>query len=324
MIRHELPSARLERCFRALEKWAVLRNPDIFANFERGGDCDLLVANREAAACRIEREMGSPFRIAERSYVTSLYYEWGHLDLAEHVFWQGLRLIDGRDILGRCDRSGVWPVVSRVDEAIVMLLNSLLWGGFVKRRYCSDIQAAFSAEADLTAEILWRAVGSPVARRLETLVRQAEWEDLERSVAEIRRRVRSHQLRLAPLRSMVGTVRFLGCECRVRMKDLVPVLTVRLNGADAEVVREACVRLGHEAEYRVAVTNGRGVLTGLRHASFRAKNGLVVVLDPAGAPDGSHGPTVELAKDSALDPQIASGIERVRAAGRKMRMKDEG
>jgi hypothetical protein len=67
------PTGALRTLLNRLNAFAVVRNEDIFANFERGGDADLLVDDVVRAERVLLECLGEPLVIQRRSYVSGYY-----------------------------------------------------------------------------------------------------------------------------------------------------------------------------------------------------------------------------------------------------------
>jgi hypothetical protein len=313
MIRHLVPELRLNSFLRNLDNWALLRNADIYENFSRGGDCDLIVSDFEHAEQELTRQLGVPVRVAKRSYVRSFHYEWGHIDMTDGIYWRGIELCAGSVILSRSIKEGlIFPQISHEDEAITLLLNSLLWGGFIKKRYCARILTVFSRDGNQVLSYLSEMVGTTCATKIFNHVRDEDWHSIEKECNNLRRMTFVYHMIRSPFRSIIGYVRFLSAELRVRFKESVPVLHVNIDGeAGINIFTEFISVHGGQLEYKVKVVRfaGSSVMTHLRllkYCSFRARNGLLVVIrEGLVVPGNVSGPVFRVDCNQDIERQSA-------------------
>jgi hypothetical protein len=284
--RQQVPEAAILELFKALPNWTLLRNSDVFGNFRRGGDCDILIDNLDIGEKSIRKLLGPPIRIARRSYVLSLYYQWGHIDLTNHYYWRGLRLCSGRRILSESDQRGDWPVVCEVHEAIILLLSSLLWGGFIKTRYVNIISDVFDRKNELVATSLISMLGKRASREILLHADNKDWPELEKSIKSIRRAVFTYHFLKHPIRSLFGQLNFYYRELLLRIRPNLPmmILVVRKDW-DLNLIRPLILETCEIFEYKCLIHNSISQYSGcfsLKRCfskwSFRARNGLIVSL----------------------------------------------
>lgn len=283
-----LPEAELEEFVRALGirfKVAMLRNAEVIANFRRGGDCDLLVADLNQAGEVILEIFGEPLRIARRSYLVSYFYPWGHFDLTDNYYWRGMRLMTGEQMFKtlRIEENNV-PIVSDVDEALTRLFGSLLWGGFVKKVYVPEMKRVFEADQDRFGQRLAEMAGSEVKNLIIPVLQSENWINLENLVRDIRKGTIRHCLSERPLETIFGQIRFYAWEVWLRFWNPIPLLILEMDGAreeNAERLREAGNFLDCPVQVRVVDPKKSKfalVFEVLRKASFRANNGLLILV----------------------------------------------
>ncbi|MGC6426471.1 MAG: hypothetical protein ACON5H_05680 [Akkermansiaceae bacterium] len=286
--RPELPEVELEEFVGALGsriEGAMLRNADVIANFRRGGDCDLLVADLEKAGEVILEIFGDPVRIARRSYLVSYFYPWGHFDLTDYYYWRGMRLMTGEQMLKtlRIEENGV-PIVSEVDEALTRLFGSLLWGGFVKKIYVPEMRKVFDAERERFGDRLAEMAGSEVKDLIVPVLESENWMDLENLVREIRRGTIKHCLSERPFQTIFGQIRFYAWEVWLRLWNPIPLLILEMDDGieeNAEQLKDVGKSLDCQVEVRVVDPKKSKFalfLEVLRKASFRANNGLLILV----------------------------------------------
>lgn len=277
--------------FQVLPDWALLRNADVFGNFRRGGDCDILIKDLDAGEKAMRQFLGTPTRIARRSYVLSYYYPWGHIDLTNHYYWRGIRLCTGESILAASSRRGEWPVVSEIHEAIFLLLSSFLWGGFIKTRYTKTISKLFDSQTEKVSALLRSMLGLHSAHEIHTHAANSDWFELEQSVRSLRHSILFHHFTKHPLRSSLGQLHFYYKEILLRIYPNLPVMVLavdrKFNKSQIKVlISEACEKF----EYKCIIEGEASghlkhfsIFQNLRLRSFRARNGLIVSLVDQGS-----------------------------------------
>jgi thymidylate kinase len=222
-----VPAAALLRALGSLDCYVVLRNHDVLAHLAHGGDIDLFVAEPRAAEWRFVAELGAPAFVARRSYVTGIFYDWGHIDLLPTLEWRGARYLDGVAVV--TDRelspSGL-PRPRPAHEAIVCWFSSLLWGGFFKQRYRDLIVDAAREDGDELARVLNAALGRRWGDRLSRCAAEGRPEASARWASRLRRAVWRRALARAPLRTMSGCLRFCMAEVRLRVHPPLPWVAV--------------------------------------------------------------------------------------------------
>lgn len=205
----------------------VLRNHDVFANLARGGDVDLLVADARQAERQLVAELGPPLFVTRRSYVTGLFYDWGHIDLLPALEWRGASYLDHRRVLSDREQSASGlPRPRLAHEALVSWFSSLLWGGFFKERYRDVVVEAASRDGAELARILRAAVGRRWARRLGQCAELGRPEQSAPWAGTLRRAVWLRALARAPLPTVRDGLRFAAAEIRLRLSPPLPWIAV--------------------------------------------------------------------------------------------------
>jgi thymidylate kinase len=227
MAHQAVPATALLRALDSLGPYVVLRNHDVLANLATGGDIDLLVSDPRDAERQLVAELGAPLFVARRSYVTGLFYDWGHVDLLPSLEWRGARYLDGTALLRdrELSPSGL-PRPRPAHEALASWFSSLLWGGFFKPRYRDVIVDAARDDADELAHVLNTAVGKRWAGRLWLSAAHGRPEDSEMWVGHVRRAVVRRALARAPLQTIVGRLRFYLAEGRLHLNPPLPWIAV--------------------------------------------------------------------------------------------------
>jgi thymidylate kinase len=223
----QVPRDALLRALTSLDRYVVLRNHDILGSLAKGGDVDLLVADARAAERLLVAELGGPVCVARRSYVTSLSYDWGHLDLLPSLEWRGAKYLDTDDVCDSRTLSSLGlPRPRLAHEALASWFSSLLWGGFFKARYRNDIVDAAQQDGDELRRVLRVAAGRRWGRRLWRAAAEGRPEESAAWVASVRRAVWLQALRRAPLRTTAGALRFGIAEAKLHLRPPLPWVAV--------------------------------------------------------------------------------------------------
>ncbi len=179
--RQDIPVDALKSLLSDLREFVVIRNEDIYANFARGGDADLLVSDLAAAEQALLQHLGMPQVIQRRSYVVGYYYEWGYIDLFPRIEWHGAVYLPNQVVFDQAKTSKIGqPKSGPAHEALVCWFSSLLWGGFLKERYRDLIVEAARDHSIEFRQACTFAAGTTWGERL---VRAAEVGRPEASVA---------------------------------------------------------------------------------------------------------------------------------------------
>jgi thymidylate kinase len=187
----------------------------------------VLVQNPERAEQQVVAELGAPLFVVRRSYVTGLFYDWGHVDLVPSLQWRGAKYMDATAVLQDRDMSPFGlPRPRPAHEALVSWFSSLLWGGFFKPRYWDVIVDAVNQDGDELARALHRAVGRRWGHRLWLSAAQGRPQDSELWVCQLRRAVVYRALARAPLETILGRLHFYVAEIRIHLHPPLPWVAV--------------------------------------------------------------------------------------------------
>jgi thymidylate kinase len=227
MAHEAVPETALMRALDSLAPYVILRNHDVLAHLGTGGDIDLLVADPRYAQHQLIAELGAPLFVARRSYVTGLFYDWGHIDLLPSLQWRGATYLDRNTVLQDRELSQFGlPRPRLAHEALVSWFSSVLWGGFFKTRYHDVIVEAVGDDGDEFARVLDTAVGKRWARRLWLSASQGRPEESELWASQLRRAVVRRAVARAPLQTITGRLRFYFAEARLHLNPPLPWVAV--------------------------------------------------------------------------------------------------
>ena len=225
---HLVPHAALTRCLRELANYVVLRNEeDLFGNFQRGGDIDLLVGDLELAERTLIHHLGPPVRLIRSSYVRGYSYDWGHIDLLPTNEWRGACYLPTEAVLeGRRVSPQGRPVPKIDHEAVISWFSSLLWGGFFKERYAAEIRQAVEIDASAFRQTLMRVAGKKWGLRLWQAAVDGHAEISAEWTRSLRRAVWWRAFLSSPVRTIQRSVAFVIGELRLRFQPSVPWVAI--------------------------------------------------------------------------------------------------
>jgi hypothetical protein len=190
----------------------VVKNPDIWGSLERGGDWDLVALDPELVAGRIRRALGTPESEIRRSYVWSLNYSWGHLDLLPRVEWRGLVLVSAeRAFEGASEAAKDSLMVARpAHQVMAACVYAVLAHGGYKERYEALWAEAWTTDADELRRLLSKAFGTLDVGPTTTSG------DLVSRRSELQRGLLATGVRHRPWDALRGLTRFAVAEARTR------------------------------------------------------------------------------------------------------------
>jgi thymidylate kinase len=236
------PLDELCALLKGVEGYALLRNPDVVGNLQRGGDVDLLVYDSKAFARLLVKRLGPPLMEMRRSYVHGLFWRWGHVDLLPTVEWHGAAYVPESEVFGKTYRNSQGLLESSTPvQATVCWFSSLMWGGRFKDRYRELIvQAARDKTAEQFRELLIYAVGKRWGSRLFAWAQRGEPERSVKYVQPLRRSLWWRSLCRSPWRTLIGWVDFWAAETKLRLFPPAPwVAILGLDGSGKSSVLEA-------------------------------------------------------------------------------------
>jgi hypothetical protein len=223
----QVPRECLTRFFNSYPDYVVLRNHDVWGNFERKGDLDLLVADATSAGRALIAAAGAPMWTCERSYVSGFFYAWGHVDLLPRLEWRGAIYLEADKVMREAVRdAGEFPAPRLAHEAMISWFTSLLFGGFFKERYRGVIlRAAAEDGEELRACLVW-AAGEKCGEKLWRLAQQGEPENSARHVRQVRRAVWRRSFRRDPAGTLFRYCQFWTREVALRACPPTPMVAV--------------------------------------------------------------------------------------------------
>ncbi len=222
----QVPREALSGFFLGYPEFVVLRNHDVWGNFARKGDLDLLVADAAAAGRKLVEAAGAPLWRCRRSYVEGYFYPWGHIDFLQRLEWRGAIFLDAGKVLREAVREGEFARPRLAHEAMVSWFTSLLFGGFFKARYRDVIlQAAATDGEELRSCLAW-AFGNAWGERLWQWAREGRPEESARHVASLRRAVWRRSLSRDVAGTLVRYAQFWAREIKLRACPPAPMVAV--------------------------------------------------------------------------------------------------
>lgn len=226
-MRKEATIEKLLEFLRDADDCVVLRNQDVRACLQRGGDVDVLVADIDAFRTAFQLRMGPPSWRIRRSYVEQLFQAWGHIDIATRLEWRGAVYVHGQELVMAAARTDDGLLRPRpAHEAIICWFSSLLWGGFFKERYRDTIVAAARTDRAEFLRVLQAAVGDKWGARLFDLASRGTMEKSVEWVGRLRRALWLRAFLRTPLRTMGGYVAFAARELSLTLAPTTPWIAV--------------------------------------------------------------------------------------------------
>jgi len=192
----------------------LLRNYEGFPD-RIGNDLDVFVFSRDAQTAaatlieNVECRGGRLLHVHCRSYVQALFFRVPdgnaplHVDIYPGALtWHGLPYLDEKRFVADCYLREGRRVPNHADEALTLLLMSLLWGGFYKTRYRSRIGELLRTDDArlLATQRLTETFGHGCAPLLDAVLENREI-DATLWARRLRRRLFGNQLRRNPART---------------------------------------------------------------------------------------------------------------------------
>jgi thymidylate kinase len=285
-----VPEEALRDGLDSIGRYVVLRNHDVFRHLRSGGDVDVLVEDVTVAEDGLAAALGPPRFVSRRSYVTSLFYDWGHVDLVSSLEWKGARYLDESAVFAASRKSALGlPRPRLAHEAVVSWFSSLLWGGFFKERYRDVILSAASEDGQEFARVLTVALGRRWGDRMWTWARQGCPETSELFIRQLRREVRMRALSRGPWQITRRLVDFYAAEVRLHLHPPLPWLAfLGPDGSGKSTAMEALVSTWPAALGEVHTYHLRP-----RRLPARSESTGLPVVDPHGQP--ARGPLSSVA-----------------------------
>lgn len=221
------PVVDLQRVLVRLPDAVALRgHADPAATFARGGDIDVLVRDLNEAERALIDAFGRPLRRVVRAHMRGYAYDWGAVDLLDALQWRGAPYLSAESVRRDAivDERGV-RAVSPLHEAVVCLLESLLWGGFYPKRYAGQVRAAARQDPAGFLALLVEALGEAGSE----LVDAASGDDHTRAealVPRLRRALWWRAFRRAPWPVAAGAWAHVRREVGLRLRPPVPWFAV--------------------------------------------------------------------------------------------------
>lgn len=266
-IRVPAPRAAITAFLDELDHYVVLRNHDIWANFERGGDIDVLTGDPERASRLIFRHLGKPLIILRRAGSTSHVFRWGHVDLLSNLSWRGANYLETAAALQHTSISALgFKQPSEAYEALVSWFSSLLAGGFFKERYGELITRVARSSGDELRALLYRAAGARWGERLWLAARSGEPQRSGPWARSVRRAVWWRSFVRTPARTLGGWLKHWRLELLLRARPPLPWFVVL--GPDgsgkSSVISELEGRFARSGLFEVARFHWRPGVLGAR------------------------------------------------------------
>ena len=227
-------------------RFVVLRNYEGLPTTFRH-DIDVLVERSamvvaESALLDTARDRG--FRLLNRVDMTVAAFLFDHpdggdirFDLSWRLDWHGIPFFSEESVLSESRPHGGFRVPSRSQEALIKLLQGLLYGGQVRDRYREEI-AAVAREAPLAE--LSSHYGHTVSAQLLDLAGRGCWEEVEALAPRLRSSLAARRLIRHPLNTGLRLLLDVGRRFRrLRRRTGMTVAFLGPDGAGKSSVIEA-------------------------------------------------------------------------------------
>lgn len=266
-IRVPPPRAAITAFLAELDRYVVLRNHDLWANFERGGDADILTDDPERAGRLILEHLGRPLITIRRADSTSLVYRWGHVDLLSKLSWRGASYLATTEALQHTTVSALgFRQPDEAHEALVSWFSSLLAGGFFKKRYGELITRAARGSGEELRALLHGAAGAKWGERLWQSATSGRPQLSGEWARAVRRAVWWRSLVHSPLRTLGGWLTHWRRELMLRIRPPLPwcVLLGPDGSGKSSVISELEARFARSGLFDVARFHWRPGVLGAR------------------------------------------------------------
>lgn len=186
-------------------KYSVVRNYEGLPNEKPGGDVDILIEREKInEVLNIIRKILEPVNgrveiTSTRFYVVKLKLHKiidnhtklpiTELDLIIKLSWKGLNWLSESEVLNQSilNNQSIYYPSSR-HELQMSLFHSLLYGGFVKERYCKNMAILFiKSNKKLLKYDLIKNFGHQVANFIFNNLEKSDWNSLQNHSNEIRK-----------------------------------------------------------------------------------------------------------------------------------------
>jgi thymidylate kinase len=252
--------------------WICLHADNLRSFATSFSDIDILAADKADAVADLKKAFGTPLYQFRRSYVTSLFYFWGHIDVYSDLGWRGIRYLDKEAAFRNAINVGGLLVLDPVHQALHSLLASLLWGGFVKQTYRSFIAQTVNQHPDKFDDVVHRLFGSTYSAFIRRCCNTEDWRSLELSTKELRAVMRSS---LSWFARTIASVRYFSAEVLLLLTARTP--TIAFYGPDGAGKSTAIAALSESARglfskvnilhWRPGALTDLGIMIGSRTAS---------------------------------------------------------
>lgn len=129
-----------------------------------------------------------------------------HLGLFHNLTWRGFRLLSADEVLALKRRRDAFWIPHPVHEAILNLVNHLLYRGTIRAKYKQKIDDMLSAERDFSLACLTDMFGAGLAEQLMEMVSRADWGSIEKRSYKLRLRLVVRRLAFAPAETVRNLV----------------------------------------------------------------------------------------------------------------------
>lgn len=124
-------------------KYAIVKKNDIAKNISNGSDIDILVDNINDSKRNVYSVFGHPMYELSRSYLISIFYDWGQIDLLDIIGWKGIEIFEKKNIFKNIEKDGFGHYVPVFYmDALIAWSQSILWAKKYNDQYTAKLRKA--------------------------------------------------------------------------------------------------------------------------------------------------------------------------------------
>ena len=210
--------------------YCFLRNYEKLPEVNMGHDLDIQVAQGvEDKLDGIIDELCLKFnaqiiRKHKRQLVYQFYILYGGKNILVLDFhnageqYRGVIYLSNSEILSERIRYKNFFIPDPVHEALISLFSSLLWGGFIKKKYAKKIKAAFLNNHIKAENALKKVLGGKYASQIINDIIKGRYEKLEKDCSKYKRRMLLHGLIKNPISFIRNNILYYYYELIYRFK----------------------------------------------------------------------------------------------------------
>lgn len=130
--------------------------------------------------------------------------------------YRGVNYLKSEELISRRRLYNGIYVVNEIDEAIVSLLSSLLWGGFIKEKYIKNIYNTFTSNSDEVNKILRKAFSDKISNNIINFIKEEKYDNLKLNVKQYRKEIILKGIFKNPLKTINNNINYFYNEFKFR------------------------------------------------------------------------------------------------------------